>query len=62
MSDVSKKCEWLFYELIKDEPRTVFHLAKSTGIDRRIVDDSVYALIQQGKVRILNDSRLEACE
>jgi len=62
VSDASKRCEWLFYELIKDEPRTVFHLAKSTGIDRRIVDDAVYELIQQGKVKILPDSRLQACE
>ena len=62
MSKTSEKCEWMFYELIKEEPRTVFHLAKSTGIDRKIVDDAVYALIQQGRVKILPDSRLQACE
>jgi hypothetical protein len=54
-----KQFGWLFIALLEDGPRTCTDLARSTEIDRYIVDDVIYALVQHGKLRIRPDSKIE---
>ncbi len=57
---LAKKITWLVELLIQDSPRYCSDIARSTGLDRRAVDDAVYELVSSGRVRIRPDSILEA--
>lgn len=50
---------WLFLVLLEDGSRTCTDLVRTTGIERYIVDDVIYALIQYGKLRVRPDSKIE---
>lgn len=50
---------WLVELLIKEEPgRTPRKIAKTTGIERFHIEDAIYELVRQGRVKINMDSTL----
>lgn len=49
---------WLFEALLKDRAVTVGELSRTTGVDRRIVDDCVWHLRSEGHVYCAPDSKL----
>lgn len=53
-----KKCMWLFEVLLEDGPRTTSDLCRTTQMSRRLVEDCIYELVQQGRVFIRPDSKL----
>jgi len=63
MNVVAKKCLWLVEEIIREDgPRTATDIARTTGLDRRVIDDCCWELIQRGLVRLRPDSKLEWVE
>lgn len=53
-----EKIQWLLLLLIEERPRTSGDIARSTGINRGLVDDALYDLIRRGEIADANDSRL----
>lgn len=60
MSPLALKCRWVVALIIEERSGTicVSDVTRSTGFDRRVVDDIVWDLVQQGEATISHDSML----
>lgn len=56
--EMIQKSKWLFVELLEDGPRMLSDIVKTTGMERRLVEDCLYELMQEGKVICGPDSKL----
>lgn len=56
------KCLWVIEEIIRTDevPRTCGEIARTTGMDQKLVDDCAYELMRAGKVSVRWDSKLIA--
>lgn len=53
-----RRLKWVI-PLLLEEPRTFGDIVRSTGWSKGDTEDAVYELVQEGVIRIRNDSKME---
>lgn len=50
---------WVIPLLLEDGPRTFGDIVRTTGWSKRDAEDAIYECVQEGVIRMRNDSKLE---